>query len=592
MSRKNRPQPRTTPAKPVAQRTDDSFANFQARLGWGADNQTSASQYTLTYQSRNRVWLEAAYRGSWIVRAAVDAIPEDMTRAGIEMSGLDPADTTRLEREMARLANWDQLCDTGKWAQLYGGCLGVMLIDGQDLATPLRIQTVGRDQFKGLLVLDRWMVAPPVGELVTELGPDLGKPKYYEVIAATAGLPTGRIHYSRVIRMDGEALPFYQRIAENGWGLSILEPMWDRLIAFDSATVGIGQLVYKAHLRVLQIEKLREILAVGGPAEAALRKQIEFTRFAQTNEGITLLDASDVFNTHQYSFSGLDSVLIQFGHQLCGAIGVPYTRMFGQAPAGLNATGEGDMKQYHEKIKQRQERKLRNPLGRLLAVQARSRLGTALPEDFDFDVVTPTVVVQRAAPGKVAPEESVREFLAGSEVFLPEDVVDVPVTTQVTKETLADLLDEKLSRRAVKDIQSGIKDPDRFDKWLELLQERVDYEDRIVLPYGEGMNIVRRSSDGELVIRTDAGADLCRWDQNWKLHVPMFVRDTDELYEEIYPKLGHPEGTWQELREYYCPVSGRLLETEAVPPGYPVMHEYLPDIEGFYKGCLRREMPS
>ena len=33
-------------------------------------------------------------------------------------------------------------------------------------------------------------------------------------------------------------------------------------------------------------------------------------------------------------------------------------------------------------------------------------------------------------------------------------------------ETLGDLLDEKLSRRAVKDIQSGYKDPDRFDKWI------------------------------------------------------------------------------------------------------------------------------
>ena len=72
------------------------------------------------------------------------------------------------------------------------------------------------------------------------------------------------------------------------------------------------------------------------------------------------------------------------------------------------------------------------------------------------------------------------------------------------------------------------------------------------------------------MIRTDAGADLCRWDENWKMHAPMFVRDTDELYEEIYPKLGHPEGDWQELREFYCPLSGRLLETEAVPPGYPV----------------------
>jgi acetone carboxylase gamma subunit len=214
-----------------------------------------------------------------------------------------------------------------------------------------------------------------------------------------------------------------------------------------------------------------------------------------------------------------------------------------------------------------------------------------LPEDFDFDVVCPTVMVQRAEPGKLTPEDSAREFLAASEVYLPEgQKAAVPVTTTVTRETLGDLLDEKLSRRAVKDIQSSIKDPDRFEKWLELLQERVDYEDRIVLPYGEGMNIVRRASDGELVIRTDAGADLCRWDQNWKMHVPMFVRDSDELYREIYPKLGHPEGDWQELREYYCPVSGRLLETEAVPPGYPVMHEYLPDIEGFYKGWLGREI--
>ncbi len=215
-----------------------------------------------------------------------------------------------------------------------------------------------------------------------------------------------------------------------------------------------------------------------------------------------------------------------------------------------------------------------------------------LPEDFDFDVITPTVVVaQRAAPGKVTPEESVREFLGSSEVFLPEGQLDVPVTTQMTQAQLGDLLDEKLSRRAAKDIQSGIKDPDRFDKWIALLQERVSYDDPIVLPYGEGMNIVRRASDGEMVIRTDAGADLCRWDENWKMHVPMLVRDTDELYREIYPELGHPEGDWMELREYYDPASGALLETEAVPPGYPVVHEYLPDIDGYYKGWLRREMP-
>ena len=41
-----------------------------------------------------------------------------------------------------------------------------------------------------------------------------------------------------------------------------------------------------------------------------------------------------------------------------------------------------------------------------------------------------------------------------------------------SRETLAAMLDEKLTRREVKDIQSGYKDPDRFEKWLAVLQER------------------------------------------------------------------------------------------------------------------------
>ena len=215
-----------------------------------------------------------------------------------------------------------------------------------------------------------------------------------------------------------------------------------------------------------------------------------------------------------------------------------------------------------------------------------------LPEDFDFDVVTPTVAVQRAEPGRITPEESVRAYLEQAEAFVPDGERQVPVASQMTKDLLADLYDEKLSRRAVHDIQSGHKDPDRFDKWVALLQERVGYSDPIVLPFGEGLNIVRRRGDGELVIRTDAGHDFCRWDENWKMHAPIFVRDTDELYQEIYPKLSHPDGDWMELREYYCPISGQLLETEAVPPGYPVVHEYLPDIEGFYRGWLGRELPG
>ena len=60
------------------------------------------------------------------------------------------------------------------------------------------------------------------------------------------------------------------------------------------------------------------------------------------------------------------------------------------------------------------------------------------------------------------------------------------------RETLEALLDEKLTRREVKDIQSGYKDPDRFEKWLSVLQERASYDDPIVLPMGEGLNAVSK----------------------------------------------------------------------------------------------------
>jgi hypothetical protein len=366
-------------------RTTDSFANFAANVGWGTNNQSTGSAYTLTYQSRNRINLEAAYRGSWIVRQAVDALPEDMTRAGVEFSALEPDDIATLEQDMMRLAIWDALCDNGKWAQLYGGSIAVMLIEGQDFSTPLRVESIAKGQFKGLLVLDRWMLNPPVGEVVTEYGPDMGKPVFYNVIADYAAIPKAKIHYSRVIRLDGADLPFYQRVAENGWGLSVLEPMYDRLIAFDSASVGAGQLIYKAHLRTMSVEGLREIIAMGGPALAGLKANVEFIRQAQTNEGITIVDAKDKFETHQYSFSGLSDILLQFAQQLCGSLGMPFTRLFGQSPTGLGATGEGEMKQWHEKVKQNQERRLRNPLHRLFSVMSMSSLGKPLPNDFGFE---------------------------------------------------------------------------------------------------------------------------------------------------------------------------------------------------------------
>lgn len=370
----------------LIQFTKDSFQNFAARVGLGAGNQHDQSTYGFNFTSRDRLKLEAMYRSSWIVGQVVDVVAEDMTREGITLRGMEsPDDVEMINQELDRLEVWDQLSDTIKWSRLYGGAIAVMLIDGQNVSTPLNVNTVGKDQFKGLLVLDRWMVLPDLQDLVTEYGPDYGKPKFYDVITDSVGFCNQRIHYSRIIRMDGINLPYWQAIAENLWGQSVIERLEDRLTIFDSATLGAGQLIYKAHLRTYKIKGLRDIIATGGRAFDGLVKQIEHIRLWQSNEGITLMDAEDEFEAHSYSFSGLNDILLQFGQQLSGATQIPLVRLFGQSPAGLNATGESDLSNYYDNINQQQERRLRTPLHTLLAVMSQSVLGKPLPKTFKFD---------------------------------------------------------------------------------------------------------------------------------------------------------------------------------------------------------------
>ena len=378
----NRNTARARKVKP----TSDSFANLVARTGYGTENQASGGTYAFTPVSRNRVQLEYAYRSSWLAGKAVDAFSDDMTREGIEIKcELPPEKLDKLEKGINQLAIWERIKSNCKWARLYGGSIAVLMIDGQNVSTPLDYGRIGKGAFKGLFVLDRWVVQPTLTDLVTDFGKDLGMPKYYDVLADAQGMISQRIHYSRIIRLDGVELPYWQRIAENGWGQSVLERLWDRLLAFDSTTEGAAQLVYKAHLRTYAVEGLREIVGAGGQALKGLVAQLDLIRAYQSNEGLTLTDAKDRFETHSYSFAGLSDMLQQFGQQLSGAMDIPLVRLFGQSPAGLNATGESDLRTYYDNILQQQESKLREGMDKIYKCAFASILDMPMPDDFNFE---------------------------------------------------------------------------------------------------------------------------------------------------------------------------------------------------------------
>jgi phage-related protein (TIGR01555 family) len=364
-------------------RAVDSFQNLMAGLGIQTDNLSSGATYGFNPVTRQRLMMEWIHRGSWLGGVAVDLVADDMTRAGVTMKGsLKPDQEEAITEEIIRLKLWSRISQTIKWSRLYGGSIGVMLIDGQDPSTPFKIERVTNDQFKGMLVLDRWQVEPSLEEVITELGPDLGLPKYYKINMSARAYRGKKVHHTRCLRLLGVELPDQQAATENMWGISIYERLYDRMVAFDSATQGAAQLVYKAYLRTYSIEGLRTIAAAGGKAEQGMIKYLDMMRRFQSAEGITLLDSKDKFEGHVHqAFSGLGEVLMQFGQQLSGALQIPLVRLFGQSPAGLNSTGESDLRTYYDGILQNQTRDLLIPMTLMYRATAQS-LGIKLPKGF------------------------------------------------------------------------------------------------------------------------------------------------------------------------------------------------------------------
>jgi len=165
------------------------------------------------------------------------------------------------------------------------------------------------------------------------------------------------------------------------------------------------------------------------------------------------------------------------------------------------------------------------------------------------------------------------------------------MTTTYTKQEIEDLIDGKLPFAMFHKMLSSFKDPTRFDQYVEILSERVPWDDQILLPYGLHLNIVK-NGEGKRVVKCDCGHEFGSYKNNWKLEASIRVRDSDASLQELYPPMMHCEPELMELREYLCPSCWTLLEVEALPPGYPIVFDFLPDLDTFYRQWLGRELPG
>lgn len=370
------------------QRTNDSFQNPMTRTGVFMPNPLETTEYPLTRFTRDWQTINALYRSHWIVRRIIDVVPEDMIKNGYHvLTQLSPDQIKKIVRCDRTTRTSRRILEGLKWGRLYGGAGALIMIEGHEnqLDQPLDYDTIMPSSYKGLLVLDRWSGVTPEDKLVSDISdPEFGMPEYYTVSsdALTVGI---RVHHSRILRFMGRPLPYLEQLAETYWGASELEHVIDELKKRDNVSWNIAMLTFMANLRVMKMDGMSQVLAVGNEqAQMQLYNTIQGMNAMMNNNSLQVLGENDSYETHQYTFGGIGETYDRFMMDVAGAAETPVTKLFGRSPAGMNATGESDMQNYYDTIEEKQEAELRPVYDKILPIMFISTLG-GIPDDWDYE---------------------------------------------------------------------------------------------------------------------------------------------------------------------------------------------------------------
>jgi len=361
-----------------------ALKNERVGIGTPRDQRMYTTYQTVAPQ--HRVLLENIFRHSWLGRRIISTLPEDIVRQwrDFKWDGVedDDNDVKQLKRLEKKLKVKKTVLEAMNLARLYGGALIIPILKSQTdevMAEPIDFEQVTKDDLVALRVVDRWRCSHDGNYDTDPSSPQFGMPTHY-LLAESAV----RLHHTRVVRFEGRYLPYWLWKANGMWHDSTLQILINNLKQYDTATAALATMMFQMNIDVISQTDLRKYLGTkGGPEKVAER----FMNLAMLKSfaGVAVIDKdTEEFQRHPYTFSGVDKAYSQLMYDVCGAADVPFTRLFGQSPAGMNATGESDTRNYYDHVAARREESLDGPMDELDQFLVRSAVGT-MPEDYESE---------------------------------------------------------------------------------------------------------------------------------------------------------------------------------------------------------------
>jgi len=377
----------------IIARFTDGLANLASGLGTSADKRTGSFYHRCPITPDQ---IDAAYRTSWLVRKIVDVPALDMTRERRDWQA-EQADIEKLEGEEKRLKLWAKVRQALILGRLGGGAI-ILGVGNEDPALPINARSLKAGALRYMHVVSRWRLS--IGQIVMDPRSDLfGQPEYFSLGSQNGAV---RIHPSRVVVFRGLHIPELgiTMSEEQFWGDSVIQSINDAVKNADTATAGFASLIHEAKVDTVSIPGL--IGHVATPeGEALIKKRVEIANLFKSVWNTRILDGgtgedgtAEEWDTRQINWAGMPDVMNAFMGFVAGAADIPATRLLGRSPQGMNATGDGDLTNYYDRIQAQQDSDLRPQLEQIdqvLIPSAGVTMGEQTKTWFEFPpLTTPT----------------------------------------------------------------------------------------------------------------------------------------------------------------------------------------------------------
>lgn len=318
-----------------------------------------------------------AYLASGLLQKCIDIPAADRTREWRDWQADDDA-IKKIEAEEKRLAIRAKFKAAEVLRGLGGGALILALPGDPTSPAPAnaKLQAVNVVSRQQLTLVD-------VNDELTS--PLYGEPAFFRMQTAGGGK---NIHPSRVIPFRGEPYPAMLSTVtaeDRYWGQCRLLRVVNEVSKSDNAARWFSELIRKAKLLRFGVSGLTDYDQDDLNRRVALIAQGENILSASiynlpSKDGAGNESGGEKIEDYQVTWTGIPAVQDMLDQRVAAVADIPFTRLMGRSPAGMNATGAHDMDNYLAAIGAGQELEVRPCLERLDAVMLPSA-GVVLDDD-------------------------------------------------------------------------------------------------------------------------------------------------------------------------------------------------------------------